>query len=260
MRRDLRMRRAAATLVCLGMILAPFVQAAVMGQKAPAPERKAAVYTCPMDPEVRSATAGKCPKCGMDLRLATADQLEPVQSVSKIAALSTRPDGSIAGLKIPDVPVVDQDGRRLRFFTDLVKGRTVAINFMFTTCTTICPPLAATFAKVQEQLGAGAGADIQLISVSVDPVTDVPPRMKSYLTRFGARAGWTFVGGAKPDIDELLRALGAYTADKNDHTPMILIGNEKAEYWTRAFGLAPATRLASLITEAREKGVESGRP
>ena len=149
--------------------------------------------------------------------------------------------------------MVDQDGRRLRFFSDLVKGRTVAINFMFTTCTTICPPLGVTFAKVQKELGAGVGNDILLISVSVDPVTDLPPRMKAYLSKFGARPGWVFVGGAKTDVDDLLRALGAYVSDKNDHTPMILIGNEKAGYWTRAFGLAPAGKLASLIEEARQR-------
>ena len=170
-----------------------------------------------------------------------------------MSALATRPDGSIAGLNIPDVPVVDQDGRRLRFFTDLVKGRTVAINYMFTTCTTICPPLAVTFAKVQQELGAATGNDIPLISVSVDPVTDIPLRMKSYLKKFGARPGWVFVGGAKPDIDNLLRALGAFVSDKNDHTPMILIRNERDAHWTRAFGLAPAGKLVSLINEARKK-------
>jgi cytochrome oxidase Cu insertion factor (SCO1/SenC/PrrC family) len=203
-----------------------------------------------MDPEIRSTTPGNCGKCGMELE--AAGESQPL-SAAPPPALRTQPDGSIAGLNIPDVPVVDQDGRRLRFFSDLVKGRTVAINFMFTTCTTICPPLGVTFAKVQKELGTGVGNDILLISVSVDPVTDVPPRMKAYLSKFGAMPGWVFVGGAKTDVDELLRALGAYVSDKNDHTPMILIGNEKADFWTRAFGLAPAVKLASLIEEARQK-------
>ena len=205
------------------------------------------IYTCPMDPEVRSESSGRCPKCGMDLRVAD----EPGTQAAA-PALATRLDGSIAGLRVPDVPVVDQDGRRLRFFTDLVKGRTVAINFMFTTCTTICPPLAVTFAKVQQQLDSEVGKGILLISVSVDPVTDVPMRMKSYLSKFGARPGWFFVGGAKTDIDTLLRALGAYVSDKNDHTPMILIGNEKTGFWTRAFGLASASNLATVIIDAQK--------
>ncbi|HEU4387570.1 MAG TPA: SCO family protein [Blastocatellia bacterium] len=209
------------------------------------------VYTCPMHPEILSEAAGRCPRCGMELRVAD-------QSVVGLglAESATRPDGTIAGLSIPDVPVVDQNGRRLRFFTDLVKGRTVAINFMFTTCTTICPPLAVTFAKVQQQLNSAVGDGILLISVTVDPVTDVPARMKSYLLKFGAQPGWLFVGGAKPDIDKLLRALGAYVTDKNDHTPMIVIGNERAGYWTRAFGLASAGKLANLVVEASHKPAE----
>jgi cytochrome oxidase Cu insertion factor (SCO1/SenC/PrrC family) len=169
------------------------------------------------------------------------------------SSAATRPDGSIEGLSIPDVPVIDQDGRRLRFFTDVVKGRTVAINFMFTTCTTICPPLAATFARVQQQLGPSIGNEIVLISVSVDPVTDVPARMKAYLSKFGARPGWLFIGGSKLDVDALLRSLGAYVSDKNDHTPMILVGNERAGFWTRAFGLASADKLARIISDAARK-------
>jgi protein SCO1/2 len=79
-------------------------------------------------------------------------------------------------LAIPDTPVLDQDGKSVRFYTDLVKGKVVAINFIFTTCTTICPPLAATFAHVQRLMGDRVGKDVHLISVSVDPVTDTPSR------------------------------------------------------------------------------------
>jgi cytochrome oxidase Cu insertion factor (SCO1/SenC/PrrC family) len=219
----------------------------------PALQEKKVSYTCPMDPEVRAREAGKCPRCGMDLR-ATDEAEVRTDRLANSPATRTRPDGSIEGLKIPDVYVVDQDGRRLRFFTDLVKGRTVAINFMFTTCTTICPPLAVTFARLQTELASRGGNEVLLISVSVDPVTDVPARMKAYLSKYGGGPGWVFVGGAKPDIDELLRALGAYVSDKTDHAPMILVGNEKAGYWTRAFGLAPAGKLASIIAEATRQG------
>src|SRR6185295_9494228 len=83
-------------------------------------------------------------------------------------------------LRIPDTVVYDQDGKKLHFYTDLVKGKTVAINFIFTTCATICPPLTATFRKVQQELGGRKGSDVQLISISVDPVTDVPERLKAF--------------------------------------------------------------------------------
>ena len=87
-------------------------------------------------------------------------------------------DPETVKVSVPEITVLDQDGRKLNFFRDLVKGKTVAINFIFTTCTTICPPMGATFAKVQTLLGERAGKDVQMISISVDPVTDTPERLK----------------------------------------------------------------------------------
>ncbi|HVF89372.1 MAG TPA: SCO family protein, partial [Blastocatellia bacterium] len=145
-----------------------------------------------------------------------------------------------------------QDGRKLRFFSDLVKGKTVAVNFIFTTCTTICPPLTATFRKVQQDLGERVGRDIHLISISVDPATDVPERLKAFAAKFKAGPGWSFVTGGKQDIDGLLLALGASIADKNDHTPMVLVGNESAGIWTRTYGLSTPQTLVKVITDAAD--------
>src|ERR1041384_6287974 len=80
---------------------------------------------------------------------------------------------------IPDVKVLDQDGNARHFYTDLIKDKTVAINFIFTNCTTICPPLAATFARLQKEMGDKVGRDVHLISISVDPLTDTPERLKA---------------------------------------------------------------------------------
>src|SRR5262245_60823153 len=102
----------------------------------------------------------------------------------------------ISPTRIPDTPVRDQNGNWPNLYTEPVKGRTVAINFIFTTCTTICPSLTATFRKVQQDLAARA-PDVQLISVSVDPITDTPERLRDFAARFGAGPGWTFVTGEK---------------------------------------------------------------
>ena len=158
-----------------------------------------------------------------------------------------------ASLRIPDAIVYDQHGRKLKFYTDLVKGKTVAINFIFTTCTAICPPLTTTFRRVQQQLGDGVSHNVHLISVSVDPTTDVPERLKEYAARFKAGPGWTFVTGEKGEIDSVLRALGAAVADKNDHTPMVLIGNERTGDWSRAYGLSSPARLVELIKASASK-------
>ncbi len=211
-------------------------------------QKRQIVYVCPMDKDVKSKTPGKCPKCGMTLKEANEADLKAPPS-----AETEKRDGPVTSMKIPDVTVYDQDGKQLHFYSDLVRGKTVAINFIFTTCTTICPPLTATFRKVQQELGNDGGRDVRLISVSVDPANDVPERLKAFAAAFGAEPGWSFVTGNKLDIDRLLKALGAFVGDKNDHTPMILVGNEKAGYWTRTYGLAAPATLIRIINEAADK-------
>jgi protein SCO1 len=154
--------------------------------------------------------------------------------------------------RIPDIPVRDQNGRPLKFYTDLVKGKTVVINFIFTTCTTICPSLTATLRRVQEGLAARA-PDVQLISISVDPITDTPERLRDFATRFHAGPGWTFVTGDKADIDSLLGALGAAAVNASDHTPTILVSNDVTGYRTRTYGLSSPAALVKVVTEAASR-------
>ncbi len=156
---------------------------------------------------------------------------------------------ALSHLDIPDVPVLDQDGTPRRFYTDLVKDKVVAVNFVFTTCTTICPPMGANFAKLQKLLGDRAGRDVHLISVSVDPSTDTPERMKAWGQKFGASPGWTLVTGDREEITRLLKSLGVYTANISDHSPLVLLGNDARHQWTRAYGLAAPAKLAELIGE-----------
>ena len=142
--------------------------------------------------------------------------------------------------------MLDQNGKQLNFYTDLVKGKVVAINFIFTTCTTICPPLTATFRRVQQELSSQS-VPAKLISVSVDPVIDTPERLRDFAAKFKADPDWTFVTGEKSDIDTLLRALGVAVADKNDHTPMVLVGNDLSGSWTRTYGLSSPAALVKVI-------------
>jgi cytochrome oxidase Cu insertion factor (SCO1/SenC/PrrC family) len=238
----LRFAARAALLLAVTLNCAPPAGARQRGRQAARTGQTAGRYACPMHPEVESGSPGSCPKCGMTLRQSGVGADAPE------AGRAAAPDSP--RMSIPDVEMLDQDGRKVHFYSDLVKGKTVAINFIFTSCTTICPPLGATFARVRKELGESAGRDVHLISISVDPVTDTPERLKAWGAKFKAGPGWTFVTGPKPRMDELLRALGAATASPADHTPGVVVGNDEAGQWTRAYGLASPGKLVQLIKDA----------
>jgi protein SCO1/2 len=166
----------------------------------------------------------------------------------------------VAGLQIPDVSLVDQDGRPVRFASDLVRDRVVAVNFVFTTCTTICPPMGANFAKLRQLLGERAGRDVHLISVSVDPRTDTPERLKAWAGKFGAGPGWTLVTGDPAEVTRLLKALGAYTPSIDDHSPLLLVGNAASGEWTRAYGLAPPAKIVEILDSVAAPEAEAEAP
>lgn len=240
---------------CVALVLVAVV-AVVPGARLSAAQKrgaravkKVARYSCPMHPEVVRSKQGRCPKCSMALRLVKED----ATTTTTAAAAPPPPPAPLdesARPNIPEARVLDQNGERLSFYTDLVRGKTVAINFIFTTCTTICPPLTATFRRVQQQLGGRA--DVRLISISVDPTTDTPERLKAFASKFKADAGWSFVTGEKPEIDRLLVALGASVSERSDHTPTVLVFNDVTGKATRAYGLAPPTQLVKIINETAD--------
>jgi cytochrome oxidase Cu insertion factor (SCO1/SenC/PrrC family) len=154
---------------------------------------------------------------------------------------------------IPDVTVVNQDGEEVRFYSDLVKGKVVAINFVFTTCKAACPLLGAGFAKFQDTLDDRLGREVSLISVSVDPMVDRPERLKQWAGRFGARPGWTFVTAAeghKADLDNLLKALQTYTPEKANHSQSVLVVDGDNLECRTSRTLASPDELKAMVGEA----------
>jgi protein SCO1/2 len=156
-------------------------------------------------------------------------------------------------ITIPDVAVLDQDGKEFRFYSDLVKGKVVAINFVFTSCKAACPLLGAAFAKFQETLGDRLGREVSLISISVDPMVDRPERLKEWAGRFGARSGWTLVTcveGHKSDIVALLRALQVYSSEKSDHAQSVLVVDGDSLEGRTSGRVASSDELEKMVGDA----------
>lgn len=154
-----------------------------------------------------------------------------------------------------DVELMDQDGRKLKFYSDVLKGKTVVINVLFTTCTNVCLPISRNFERIQEALGERLGKDVFLVSITVDPETDTPAKLKEYAQRFHARKGWSFLTGTKENIDSALYKLGQYVEEKSQHKTVIILGNETTGLWKKAFGLAMAGDLFKLVDEVmNDKG------
>ncbi|MBL8052486.1 MAG: SCO family protein [Nitrospira sp.] len=148
---------------------------------------------------------------------------------------------------IPDIEMTDQDGGTHRLYSDLIKGKTVAITFLYTSCKTSCPAMTGLFRAVQQKLQAGSHRPVSLLSISLDPVTDRPAQLKAIAQRFSATPGWYFLTGTYPDVVQVLSALNAAGPQLSDHPSMILVGNDATGQWTRHYGLASVPMVMDLI-------------
>ncbi len=152
----------------------------------------------------------------------------------------------------PNIELITQDGKKVHFYDDLVKGRIVAIDFIYTTCQYACPLETARMAQVQKKLGGRVGNDIFFYSISIDPEHDTPQVLKAYMEKFHIGPGWTFLTGKKTDIDFLQRRLGVYSDPRinaDGHLPHLLIGNDATNTWIRANALDNPSFQARMIGE-----------
>jgi len=164
-------------------------------------------------------------------------------------AIAQQPAPSAAAKYFSDVELINQDGQKLRFYSDVLKDKVVIINAFFSTCTSVCPPMNRNLEKIQDALGDRLGKEVFLVSISVDPENDTPARLKEYSQRFHARPGWLFLTGKKENVDWALYKLGQYVETKNDHTTIVIIGNEPKGLWKKAFGLARSEELIKIVND-----------
>lgn len=152
---------------------------------------------------------------------------------------------------IPDVTLVNQDGKKVRLQSLLLSGKPVMVDFVYTTCTTICPVLSANFTNFQRKLGADT-SKVQLVSVSIDPENDNPKAMKAYLKRYYAKPGWDFVSGTRGEIDKALKALGAFQVNKMNHEPVVILKTPSKNQWVRIYGLIGTSDLMKEYERAQK--------
>ncbi|WP_394751873.1 SCO family protein [Crenothrix sp.] len=134
--------------------------------------------------------------------------------------------------------LVDQDGKTVHFYDDLIKGKIVVINFIFTHCGDSCPLETASLLRVQRLLAERMGKDIFFYSISIDPDHDTPKALKNYADNFGIGAGWRFLTGSKADTTLLRKKLGLFrdsveASKLSDHNTSIMIGNESTGQWMK---------------------------
>jgi len=142
---------------------------------------------------------------------------------------------TVAQYTIPDVVLINQDGEKIRFKNLLESEQPVVVDFIYGTCTTICPILSAGYANLQRKLGTNS-TNVRLVSVTIDPENDTPAILKEYLTRYQAKPGWDFLTGSRRDIDRVMTAFDAYFRNKMDHKPLTFIRSPKDGSWIRLYG------------------------
>lgn len=163
------------------------------------------------------------------------------------SAVAAQEPESPAKKYFTDVVLVNQNGEKMRFYSDLLQGKVVIINSFFATCTGSCLPMNRNLEKLQTGLGAHMGKDVYIISISVDPAVDTPGELKAYAKKLNAGPGWFFLTGDKEMVAFALKKIGHFVDNKQDHLNIFIIGNERTGLWKKAFGLANGDELMKVV-------------
>jgi len=151
---------------------------------------------------------------------------------------------SMQNYRVPDVELIDNSGNSVALRTLLAGDTNVAVNFIFTTCTTICPVMTATFAQMRNALGSEADR-IQLVSITIDPEHDTPAVLAKYAESFDALSpDWHFLTGTSRNVERVLRTFDAWAGSKTNHRPITLLRKQGDSQWVRLEGLGSGTALA----------------
>jgi cytochrome oxidase Cu insertion factor (SCO1/SenC/PrrC family) len=153
-----------------------------------------------------------------------------------------------------DLEVIDQNGKHLRFYSDVLKGRVVLISFIFTNCDFACPMLAQRLKQTRALMAESIRDDVWYVSISVDPERDTPQAMKEFAEKQRVdESRWIFLTGKKENLEYIVKKLGQYTADVEAHSTLMLAGNAITRHWTRVMPMVPpegvAQQMRALVEE-----------
>lgn len=162
---------------------------------------------------------------------------------------SGRVELPLKSFAIPDSSLLDQNGKKVKFYTDLVKGKVVVISFFFTKCNDVCPMLGRSIAKLKTRLGKRLGRDVFLISVSKDPVNDTPEQISKWVKEYGASSGWTLLTGEPSVIKQLLWDFGGEQLGQTNHESILIVGNDRTGVWTSTDGLLFPNDIVKVIDD-----------
>jgi protein SCO1/2 len=155
--------------------------------------------------------------------------------------------GGVGKVQIPDLMVRDQDGRNVRFYSDLIKDKVVVLSFVYTSCNYTCSMQGQTFSKLQSLLGERLGKSVFLISVTTDPAKDDPALFKAWGKRYNVQEGWTLVTGKPAEMNKLLLPFTGNRAGAGMHLPSTFVGNDRTGLWTSAAGVFEPEALLNAV-------------
>lgn len=157
-----------------------------------------------------------------------------------------------------DTVLVDQDGKQVRFYSDVLANKVVAIDFIFTQCDMACPLLTEKLNRVREEVGPLFGKEVFFVSISMDPEFDTPQELTKFAKKHsGLRPGWTWLTGKKADVELVVKRLGEWVDDKEAHSTEFIVGNSRTRHWMKVRPDAPPTvtslKLKALVEENAAK-------
>lgn len=192
---------------------------------------------------------------GVVARTASSDDTD-----NKVFKTTDSPREKLRKRYFPNFELTTHEGRKVRFYDDLIKDKIVVINFMYAKCEGVCMPITMNLKRVQKLLGDRVGRDIFMYSITLKPQEDSPRALKRYVHMHKIKPGWTFLTGKPDEINTLRRSLGFKDAkakldqDLTNHTGMVKYGNEQRQWWAMFPGRANAPWIVESILWMEDPG------